>query len=531
MARLTTILICGLGGLALIAGVLTPVVGIVVAAAAPDRAVTGMVAVPSAPTLLGRSLVLSAIATFGAVLLGLCPGMALGSARGRTLPIILGLVLAPLLIPPQIYAYAWELASGPQGLLGGFLPAASSSTALGGAVRAGAITAGWLWPIVALIVGAGWRVTGRSAYALAILDTTPARAYLRAVIPSLRNHLTAAASLVFAISLIEYAIPHLTLSRVYATELVLLVDAGAPAGQIVAMAAQVSMLVLVLVVLATTSVRATADWQPIGTEDDMGFGLGGVARRRPGGGGWTVWSGLAIIWLVSVGVPVAAMCTSLREAGAWCRALTLFAREWTVSLSVSLAAAGLAIALAVVTVLLWRVSNRRALALGAWASCLSALVPPAALGIGFIAIYNRPGALGTLYDHTPWVWCLALVGRYGVIAVLIAWLALGRRSIRAVEQARSDGASNVDVLAFVLLPMLGPSLVAAGLIVTLLSLFEVVASHLVGPVGYPSLGLTLLNHMHYGRDDVVIATCLTVCGAGLLATWACGWLLVRARRQ
>ena len=529
MARFATILICGLGGLVLLAGVIAPVVGIIVAVAAPDP--TASVAVPSAPALFGRSVTLSAIATFGALVLGLCPAMVLGSARGRALPIILSLVLAPLLIPPQIYAYAWGLASGAQGLLGSILPAASSSPALGGAARAGAITAGWLWPIVTLIVGAGWRVTGRSAYALAILDTTPTRAYLRAVIPSLRNYLTAAASLVFAISLLEYAIPHLTLSRVYATELVLLVYAGAPTGQIVTMAAQVSALVLVLVVLAAMSVRATADWQPIGTDDDLGFGLGGGAGCRLGSGGWTAWIGFAVIWLLTVAVPVAAMGTSLRQAGAWRQALTLFAREWTVSLSVSLAAAVMAIALAVVTVILWRVSNRRSLALGAWASCLSALVPPAALGIGFIAIYNRPGALGYLYDRTPWVWCLSLVGRYGVIAVLIAWLALGRRSIHAVEQARSDGASNIDVLAFVLLPMLGPPLVAAGLIVMLLSLFEVVVSHLVGPVGYPSLGLTLLNHMHYGRDDVVIATCLTVCGAGLLATLACGWLLARARRQ
>jgi len=64
----------------------------------------------------------------------------------------------------------------------------------------------------------------------------------------------------------------------------------------------------------------------------------------------------------------------------------------------------------------------------------------------------------------------------------------------------------------------------------LLSLYEVVVTHLVGPVGYPSLAMTLLNHMHYGRDDVVIATSLMACGGGLALTLVCGWLLVRPGR-
>ena len=79
--------------------------------------------------------------------------------------------------------------------------------------------------------------------------------------------------------------------------------------------------------------------------------------------------------------------------------------------------------------------------------------------------------------------------------------------------------------------MLRPILVAAGLLVMLLSLFEVVVTQLVGPIGYPSIGLTVLNHMHYGRDDVVIATSLTVVAAWLAATLGCGWLLVQPERR
>jgi len=64
----------------------------------------------------------------------------------------------------------------------------------------------------------------------------------------------------------------------------------------------------------------------------------------------------------------------------------------------------------------------------------------------------------------------------------------------------------------------------------MLSLFEIVVTHLVGPIGYPSLAVTLLNHMHYGRDDVVIATSLTMMVFGLAVTLVCGWLFTREKR-
>jgi ABC-type Fe3+ transport system permease subunit len=448
----------------------------------------------------------------------------LGTVAGRLQPIVWGMVLAPLLIPPQIYAYAWELASGPHGVLRGALPTVTAAGPWGGSVRAGLISAGWLWPIVAMIVGAGWRSTGRSVYAMAILDTRPSVAYLRVVLPALRHHLMAGACLVFAVAMIEYAIPHLTLSRVWATEMLLLVDAGAPPRQILGMAGQVMLVVLAVLAGAAVSLRATADWQVVEV-DDMAERAG-----RHLGAGRLARAGFACVWLMTVGLPVVAMAASLRRSTAWTEAVTLFAREWTVSLAVAAGAGLLSVMLAAATMMMLRASGRPGLRWASGLCFLAAMVPPAALGVGFITVFNQPGPLGTLYDRTPVVWCLSLVGRYGAVAVLIAWLALGRRSIAAVEQARVDGATSVQVLGYVLLPMLGPTLAAAGLIVMLLSLFEVVVTHLAGPVGYPSLALTLLNHMHYGRDDVVIATSLAACAGGLVLTMVCGWLLVRPER-
>ncbi|HSW44297.1 MAG TPA: hypothetical protein VLM89_01870 [Phycisphaerae bacterium] len=524
MVRLLAMLTCGLGWLVLAAGVVAPLAGLAAAAVLPGRLAAQPVILEPWPILMARSLLLAAIATAGAVVLGLWPGAILGSAGHRRLPVVWGLVLAPLLIPPQVYAYAWEVACGPQGVLYGLLPSAASAGPWTGTVRAGLISAAWLWPIVAMVVGAGWRSAGRNVYTLAILDAGPSTAYLRAVLPALRHHLIAAACLVFAVALIEYAIPHLTLSRVCSTELLLLVDAGAPPLQILGLAAKVTLMVLVLLILAAASLRATRAWQPVDV-DDAGESDG--QSQRPGR---LARTGFPVVLLATVGLPVLALFLSLRKAGVWREAMSLFAREWMVSLGVAAGAGVLAVVLAVATVLLYRASDRSWLRWAGGASFLVAVIPPAALGVGFITVFNQPGPAGELYDRTPVVWCLSLVARYGAVAVLIVWLALGRRSIAAVEQARVDGATALDVLGYVLVPMLAPTLLAAGLIVMLLALFEVVVTHLVGPIGYPSLAMTLLNHMHYGRDDVVIATSLTVCAGGLLVTLFCGRLLVRWRR-
>jgi ABC-type Fe3+ transport system permease subunit len=485
---------------------------------------THAVAVPSSAVLFVRSIILSVTATLGAILLGLLPAAVLGSCRRRVLPVLMGLALATLLIPPQVYAYVWGLILSPNGWLGRWLPAVDSPMWVGGAVRAGAISACWLWPIVAMILAVGWRTTGRTVYSLAILDTTPIRAFIRAVVPSLRPHLVASAALVFAVTLLEYAIPHLTLSRVYATELQVLVDIGAPNGQIMAIAAQVIGVILLLIALAAWSVRKIADWQPADTDYDS----------RPVSLGYGPWWGSLLIWSISVALPVLVMATSLRSWVAWQEGFILFAREWGVSLGVSLMAGGLAVTLAVGTVVLWRATDRKWLRagtrIGALTALGAALMPPAALGIGFVVVFNRPGFAGNLYTYTVWVWVLSLATRYGAVAILVAWLALGRRAMITVDQARTDGAGSLDIIKYVLLPWVWPSLLAAAIIVVLLSLFEVVLTQMVGPLGFPSIAMTLLGHMHYGRDDVVITTSLTVVAAGIMVSQVCSWLLMRARK-
>ncbi len=525
VARWLTITACAAAGLILVAGWIAPAAGMVVAAMNPSAISTAVVHVPPALTLLRDSLLLSIVAAVLAIVLAIAPAGVLATVSGRHAGLVLGLILSPLLIPPQVYAYAWGLLGSMYGPLSAILPLHRVGIWQNLPARAGLISAGWLWPVPALILAAGWRTAGRPVYLLASLDTTPLRAFLRAVLPSLRPWLVASVALVFVITLLEYPIPHLTVVRVYATELLLLSDAFAPPGQIVRMALHIALIVAVVGLISYGSVRALRGWQAV-EEDESG-------RSLPMGGVGYVLPMLALLaWTFSVGIPALAMWLNLRVSGAWLAGFRLFSDEWWLSLGIAIATGVIAGVMATGTSLLAAASPRSGRSLlsgvaraGAFVAAGGAMLPPVALGVGYILVYNRDNVLGDVYTDTPVLWCLALAARYSAIVVLITWLTVGRRAIAAAEQAQTDGAGRWDVLSSVILPTAWPSLLAGMLVVAGLTMFEIVLTQLLASARYSSIALTLLAQMHYGRDDTVITTSLLVMAGGVALTSGVGLLL------
>lgn len=248
----------------------------------------------------------------------------------------------------------------------------------------------------------------------------------------------------------------------------------------------------------------------------------------------------AIIWLATVAGPVWALLAWLRDPGAWRLGFVLLSDEWFNSIGVALAAGLLSMVLAA-GVMLPAAASRSPWRWGGWigaaAVLLAAIVPPGVLAEAFIAIFNRPRVVGIrmpewvgrLYSDTPVVWVLAVTGRYAGLAVLLCWLGLRRQDVSAGEQARVDGAGGREVLTAVILPAAARTLIAAGLLVAALVMFEVVISHMVSPPGYNAVAISLLNNMHYGRDDVVITTSLVIVTMNVMLCVAGARLLSRRR--
>ena len=85
------------------------------------------------------------------------------------------------------------------------------------------------------------------------------------------------------------------------------------------------------------------------------------------------------------------------------------------------------------------------------------------------------------------------------------------------------------------LPLVLPALLISLVAVAVLSLTEIAASLLVCPAGTKSLSITLLNMIHFGRNDEVIAMVLYLMGfVGLLAAlgvWVAGGFRRFAQRR
>lgn len=144
---------------------------------------------------------------------------------------------------------------------------------------------------------------------------------------------------------------------------------------------------------------------------------------------------------------------------------------------------------------------------------LPLLMPGVLLGIGLIAVFNRP-ALSFFYQSAAIV----------ITAFVIRYFALGRLAVaHAVESidrsladvARLEGANRWQTLRHVLWPQIGPPVAGAWYVVFLLCLWEVESMILVVPPGGETLALRIFNLLHYGHNAQVNALCLTLLAIAL----------------
>jgi ABC-type spermidine/putrescine transport system permease subunit II len=156
-------------------------------------------------------------------------------------------------------------------------------------------------------------------------------------------------------------------------------------------------------------------------------------------------------------------------------------------------------------------------------SLLALAAPPALVG----------DALAAAYVHVPFIsdhgLIVSLVGaaRFGFVAVAVLLLASRGRIVELERMAAADGANAWQSLTRVRWAVNLPAIVIAAGLVALLAFGEVAATQLVRPPGVGNLAMTLLNAIHFGRDDEVIA--MTLCAVGFVGVGA-GALLVLAAR-
>ncbi|MGD8450615.1 MAG: hypothetical protein PVJ57_02255 [Phycisphaerae bacterium] len=458
---------------------------------------------------------------------GLAAGLTV-ERRTRTGGLTVWACLLILLTPPYIYAYAWSLVVLPGGVVTGAAGGTRWPAILAHEGRAIWCLGTWTAPVAAAVLATGWRLAGRAAYRLALLDATPTRAWWHAARSPMLSWLAISLVVTSLLSITEHTVCDLCQAPTWNTEILACIQnqvpgEGTPAGLFAwPLLVLVAALTLALWPLRGVLGRlgsALADWRGVAEAT-------GEDGRRWSGRAWIWWAATLVILLL----PWALLVTGLRDAGALRRAWTSFPREWPDGLLCAAGAAVVGLWLAIGVDFVMAAGPRRlghlvggvVLALAA----IVAVMPPSLVGDAFAAAYLH---WPWLSDHWPVV-SIVTAARFALLAIIGLRLA-GRRAGRELTgMAATDGAGPLTSYLRVRLPQSWSMLVTCGLIVGVLSLTEVPASQLVRPAGVESVAVTVFNEIHNGRNDEIIAMSLYMMVGVAVVVTVVPWV-GRLRRQ
>jgi len=432
--------------------------------------------------LLADTVVLAMSGVCVSTMLALPAAYVVGQfGRPSDRPWMVAILVAPLLLPPMVYAFGWQ-----------------RIVALPGPVQCVWVWSAWSWPVPAMILGSGWSRFGRAAYEAALLSTSAGSAFPRVVLPLLSRHAAASGLILMVLFMGEYSVPHACGLSVYATELLGLAESHG------ARTIEVLWPSLPLVaVLGATVLAAWRLWRRSDIEHDaasVGSGSPVVSK-----GMMTLAMGLVALTVV---LPIARLACQPAIFSWMADAWRVYRGELMESLGVSLAAGVMAVAMGVGLAMGSagrNVATALALAFG--------ILPGALVGEALVAAYLR---VGILYDYWPIV-VLSYVARFGWVGTLAGLLAMRSVHRDLVQQARTDGADELNVDARIRLWPNWPVLAGGVCIVAAFSLADVTAVSLVRVPSIGTISLTLIEKMHRFEEGMLVSLSLWLVAAALPA--------------
>lgn len=457
--------------------------------------------------LLLRSLGLAA----GVALLDMTLGVLLVSASWHwRRPWLRWLSLALLALPPTIHALAWNEALS-------FL----------GVRLAGPWVSLWVSAMALLPVGVGLALVSLETVARPLVDSArtcqPDLSVLaRVVLPLAAPLLAAGGGILFLLSLMDYSIPSLYGVNVTALEIFAEFSASYAPARALLLAAPLLVTAAVLLSGGQSRLRRAAQ-QPT-----WRLAPWSTPPRFPGA--FALAQQLAVtLWGLQMALPLFVLVALAFGGGEGLAMLAAavsgpVGREFSLSLGIAGAAALLSAPLSALALSWFNAPQRGVPRRGAgWALFLPAALPAPLVGVGLIALWNRP-EFGALYPSLA-LPVLAALARFTPFAALALLAQLRRVDPLLWDAARvfqSSGArisrgGALRTLLRVQLPLALPGLLTGMCLVFALTLGELGATLLVAPPGQSTLTLRIYNYLHYGASDSVAGLCLALAAATLAA--------------
>ena len=461
--------------------------------------------------LLVHSLARAALVTALAGLLGLTLGFVLGRTDVAGRRLVLALHGFPLFLPPFLLALGGFHLFGREGFLG----SEATSSLLFGEAGAVLIQAFAFAPVMTALVLLGLAGIDPALEEAARAVTSPWRVATRISLPLVWPSLALGALIVFALSLAELGVPMFL--RVPAYPALVFARLGGAAwepGEAFLLTVPLAGVALLLLALerrlaqrpiAMTVLRPARAWLQLrGARIPISVACWGLA-------------GLSVAPLVGLALR-AARGGGFGEVPAW-QGSSL----WN---SLVAAAVGATVIVAVGTVAGWALARgRRGSRVLDALMALSFVMPAAVLGVGLIAVWNRP-ATGFLYA-SPAILVIGYVARYAVIGARPIAAAIAQSAVSLEDAAAALGAGFFRRFGRIVLPLHRRAIGGAWLLASVFCLRDLETAVLYYPPGGETLPVRIFTLEANGPEPVVAALALVHVGVTALVLGAGGLLLRR----
>ena len=484
---------------------------------------------PQLPAMLGGTLWIAA----GVALLSALIGLPLGVMRGLfnlPVPRLWDLIfLIPFLTPPYIAALSWMLVLQTNGYLDQLTGIDLNDLLFS---RSGIVLVMTLniFPVVYFAVSRSLLASGqRLALVARVHGATAWRAFWHITLPMVAPALAAGMLLAFTLAIEEYGVPAALGSRSGVVMMTVGIEKKLADWPIDLPGA--SLLSMVLIVIALTGWwlqrRLVGDKEVTSVTgkptENMGATLGIAAVP--------VVMVMALTGFVAVGLPglsmaVTGVMSTLSDGLAWNNVtpqhyLALFSQQGD-ALSALGTSLSLALGASLITGLLgllisWLVVVRQIKGRSVLdaLSLLPAALPGIVVGVGLILLWNR-----TFWPVSPYnTWAILLLS---YCCLLMPWpvryitSALRQLGGNLEPAARVHGASALQALRFIVMPLVFPAMLAAMLMVFAIASRELVTSLLLSPAGTQTVAVFIWRQFEQGSVGQGMAMATLTLLAGLL---------------
>ena len=462
--------------------------------------------------LLANSLGLSGAVVVGALTLGTPMGILLARTDVIGRRVMLLVHGFPMFLPPFLLALGWFYLFGRQGTLGGETSASLLFHPLGQvAVLSLAFT-----PVVTALIALGLWNLDPSLEEAARVTARPFRVAVGILLPAAWPSIVLGAILVFALSFSELGVPMFLRVDVYPAAIFsrlsgINYDPG-----------EAFLLALPLVLMALMLV--TAERRLFKNRSFDFFGIQHRERELLPLGRWRCVLSIVVLGLTLFSLfPIIALSVK-----AWTGGGLLLAGQWLGgSLLNSLLGAGFAATMIVgigAVIGHARARELRGSRFLDFVGVLAFVTPAALLGIGIIALWNRPST-NFLYAGIG-VIVIGYVARYGIIGIRTTAVAVAQSRLSLEQAAATAGAGFTRRLVSIVLPMHRRTLAAAWILAAVFCLRDLETAVLYYPPDWQPLTVRIFT-LEANGPEAVIAGLATVQVAITMALLGVGVLILK----